>query len=579
MELVEWISRQNYICLDTEARGKYLGHFHPNEGLDPYMSEIISLQIGNGNEQHIIFGKPPIEVMEALSNKLCIGHNIKYDYKLLYVATGIRLENVYDTMIAEKLLTNSSKRLTYSLDSVLERLFDIKMNKSIRESFIDTVIMNDLQIEYALEDIKHLDRLYISQLKRCEGKGMQKLFELEMNTVKAIAEMELNGMILNEEDWMAVYYSNVEEKDSIQKELENCLWEDGKYQFFNIIEKECLINWDSSKQVIPVFQSYGFDIKSKDHKTGLSIAEKNIKKYSSHKFVDLYLKSKGMTKSVTTYGKTFIEKYRNPITGRYHPNFNQLVNTGRMSCSNPNLQNITVGPLRKSWNTKKLGNSRYLVCDYSKQELCVLADRANDKNLINTLLAEDAHEETARKIFKENYNRAKHRPIGKMVNFAVAYGSTSYALSENLGVSLEEADSYIDLFYKAYDRLKPYFDNIYYKALQDRYILLDDITNRKFYIETFMRSDEIKRKCQNYPIQSLSATITKEALCLVYEFTKNDPRISLLNVQHDEIIFEVNQDYEELEQEINKLMVKASKKYLSNIELSVGYLTSYYWDH
>jgi DNA polymerase-1 len=579
MNLVKWINEQDYICLDTEARGKYLGHFHPNEGLDPYLSEIISLQIGNEDEQHIIFGKPSVEIMEALSNKLCIGHNIKYDYKLLYVATGIRLENVYDTMIAEKLLTNSSKRLTYSLGDVLERLFDIKMNKSIRESFIDTVIMDEEQITYALEDIKHLNRLYLSQLKRCEGKGMQKLFELEMNTVKAIAEMELNGMILNEEDWMDVYNSNLEKMNSIRAELNSFLWKDGKYQFFDIIERECLINWDSSKQVIPVFQSYGFDIKSKDHKTGLSIAEKNIKKYSDHPFVDLYLQYKGIAKSVSTYGQNFIEKYKNPITGRYHPNFNQLVNTGRMSCSNPNLQNITVGPLRKSWNTKKLGSSRYLVCDYSKQELCVLADRANDQNLISTLLSEDAHAETAKKIFKEDYDRDKHRPIGKMVNFAVAYGSTSYALSENLGVSLEEADSYIDLFYKAYDKLAPYFDSIYYKALQDRYILMDDITNRKFYIETFMRSDEIRRKCQNYPIQSLSATITKEALCLAYEFTKNDPRISLLNVQHDEIIFEVTQDYEELEQAINDLMVKASKKYLTNIELSVGYLTSKYWDH
>lgn len=399
MDLVNWINKQDYICLDTEARGKYLGYFHPEEGLDPYMTEIISLQIGNENEQHIIYGKPSKEIMEALSNKLCIGHNIKYDYKLLYVATGIRLENVYDTMIAEKLLTNSSKRLPYSLSEVLNRLFGIKMNKSVRDTFIDTVIMNQEQIDYALEDIKHLDRLYLSQMKRCKSKKMDNLFELEMNTVKAIAEMELNGMILNEEDWMEVYDSNLKKKDRIREELNDYLWKDNKYQFFNILEKKCLINWDSSKQVIPVFQSYKFNIKSKDHKTGLSIAEKNIKKYSDHPFVNLYLQYKGIAKSVSTYGQNFIEKYKNPITGRYHPNFNQLVNTGRMSCSNPNLQNITVGPLRKSWNTKKLGSSRYLVCDYSKQELCVLADRANDKNLINTLLSEDAHAETAKKIF------------------------------------------------------------------------------------------------------------------------------------------------------------------------------------
>jgi DNA polymerase I len=579
-ELIDWINNQEYICLDTEARGKYFGMLSPREGLDPYLSEIISLQLGNSKEQHIIFGTPSQDIMLALQNKLCIGHNIKYDYKLLYVSTGIRLENVFDTMIAEKLLNNSSVTIPYGLAAVLNRLFGIKMDKDVRNTFINCVIMDPVQIAYSLEDIKHLDRLYFSQIKRCNAKDMGDLFTIEMQTVKAIAEMELNGMYLNEKDWMDLYERNVKEKEKCEERLNDFLWEEGKYQFFDVVNRKCLVNWDSSKQVIPVFQSFGFDVSSKDHKTGFSIAEKNITKYSGHKFVDLYLNYKGLGKSVSTYGAAFIEKYRNPITGRYHTNIQQTVNTGRSSSSDPNLQNVTVGEIRKCWNYNNTdSNKHYLVCDYSKQELCVLADRAEDYSLMDTLMAEDAHEETARKIFKENYDRKKHRPIGKMVNFAVAYGSTAHALSEGLKVSLEEAQGYIDLFYDAYKGLKPYFDKIYQEALKKRFILLDDITNRKFYIDSFMRADEIKRKCQNYPIQSLSATITKQALVDLYEFTKNDPRIDLLHVQHDEIIFEIRDDYVELEEQVCKIMIEAGNKFLKHMELKVGSMTSKYWDH
>tara|TARA_R110000787_G_scaffold64829_3_gene146306 strand:- start:251 stop:2011 length:1761 start_codon:yes stop_codon:yes gene_type:complete len=579
-KLLKWVNDQDYICLDTEARGKYFGFLHPMEGLDPYLSEIISLQIGNAEEQHIIFGTPPKELMIALRDKLCIGHNIKYDYKLLYVATGIRLEKVFDTMIAEKLLNNSSTTIRYGLGPVLQRLFGIEMNKEIRDTFKQCVVMDATQIQYSLDDIKYLDRLYFSQLKRCKAKDMGDLFSIEMDVVKALSEMELNGMHLNEEDWMILYQENLEKEKILLQKLSDILWKHKKYQFFNIVEKKCLLNWNSSLQIIPVFLSYELDVTSDKHKSGFSIAEKNIKKYSENEFVEIYLEYKGVVKSITTYGKKFIGKYKNPITGKYHTNLTQLKNTGRSASSNPNLMNISVGGPRKCFNFVNSAEEKYyLVCDYSKQELCVLADRAEDHSLIATLEAEDAHEETAKKIFKEKYNRKKHRPIGKTVNFAVAYGSTAHALSESLNVNLDEAQSYIDLFYKAYPKLKPYFEKVYREALRKRFIRLDNVTNRKFYIDSYMSSDEILRKCQNYPIQSLSATITKVALVLLYEFTKNDDRINLIHVQHDEIIFEVTKDYKELESQVCDIMTEAGRKFLNHIELKVGSMVSKYWDH
>lgn len=380
-ECLEYIDNLASVGLDIETTKKYGGQVYgDNEGLDPYTSRIIMIQVGDEETQFVIDARrfEPIAILEKVNTKEIVGHNLKFEFKHIYHNYGIRLKNFYDTMIIECVLEAGNPRARYSLKYVTEKYLGSDtsddMDKSIRMGFLtlqDEDFSED-QILYGAMDIIAPMRILEGQKRRLRFLGLNKVYEeLEKPFICTLGYMEYQGVYLDKELWLDLYRANLERFYNLEQELNSYIEKD--YQRFApfLNEGKSNILWTSSKQVIPVMQMVGVDTwvkdKIKTKQTGVahykhSVEAKHLRKYSTHILVRTYIKYKTAQKYVTSYGEKFLE-HINPITGRIHPDYWQIVTTGRLSCKNPNLQNITNGEFRNCFIAPQ---SKDLICvDFS----------------------------------------------------------------------------------------------------------------------------------------------------------------------------------------------------------------------
>lgn len=282
------------------------------------------------------------------------------------------------------------------------------------------------------------------------------------------------------------------------------------------------------------------------------MSEAHIAKYTEeYAILPLYFEYKHLSKLVNTYGSNWLQ-YVNPVTNRVHSSYFQILNTGRISSNNPNLQNVPNEEKRPGFRrcfTVSEGKS-IIVCDYSGQESRVLAEFSQDSNMIHFFNYGDGdmHTFTASKMFNKPANEVKNSPlrqIGKILNFSIAYGASAHKVSDTFKVDMRTAQSFIDKFYKAYPKLQTYFKMKQAETLENGYVLIDSVTNRRSYcrdwdkymfcknlidrwkrfgwgaeippkiFSTYYRlRGEYQRNAQNYPIQGASSSMTKLAAVL-----------------------------------------------------------------
>jgi DNA polymerase-1 len=436
-------------------------------GSDCHRDRIISLQLGNSERQYVIDTRV-INILlfkDLLESKLCILQNAKFDYKMLY-KRGIVLDKIYDTMLAEVILYTGYEKWGYGLDKLCERYCGVKLDKSVRGSFLSVKDQpfTDVQIQYAALDVAYLSKIRELQLVKIRKYDLEYCLNLENQVVKALADIEFNGMYLNTNQWLKMAKDNQASLIKIENELDNIILNDPilskKYKpqyvqtsLFEIKERELSINYSSPLQMKKIFSILGYNLES----TGDRELSKLVKK---HKFFELLSNQREVAKIVSTYGEGFLN-YINKTTGRVHTSFWQILNTGRVSSgskhdNSPNLQNIPADNKFRNCFQVEPGN-KWISIDYSAQEMRLMANGSGEEGFIGVLNSgKDIHCYAGSMMFGREIDPVKDKPIRtkvKTINFGKAYGMGTSKLADSLSIPIEESEELFKLYSQAFPRL------------------------------------------------------------------------------------------------------------------------------
>jgi DNA polymerase I-like protein with 3'-5' exonuclease and polymerase domains len=505
-EALEYLNNLEVIAYDSETTG-----------FDPYLTELISIQLGNEERQYVIDTNTiNISLFKTLlETKELIMHNAKFDLKFLYHKKIVPTK-IFDSFLVERILTTGIDTARRSLDAVTYKYCKVELDKSIRSN-IHREGLSSRVIKYAADDVKYLHQIKRKQEVALNEKNLTRTASLDNEFVKVLAYIEYCGMYLNPVDWQKKCDDDIKDMKAIKDKLDKFILDNrDKYpQFVNnqlsFFDEgiSCKINWNSEKQVIPLFKSLGIDTLTKDKETGLmkdSIDKKVLgPQRKKHELVGVYLEYKENQKEVSTYGENWFN-YINKVTGRIHSNYTQIMNTGRLSSGQkgvlrkgipqlPNMQNIPSDNRTRGCFQAQPGNL-LIVSDYSGQEQIVLANKSMDKDLLDFYSQGlgDMHSFIASKIFPELSSlslddiKEKHknkRQIAKGAGFAINYGGTGITIAQNLNISLEEGEEVYKAYFKAFPGLANYFKKEKQQALSLGYIQFNEISNRKCFIPFF----------------------------------------------------------------------------------------------
>jgi len=517
------------------------------------------------------------EVM-AESKFTIIGQNIKYDMNVLEKYSIKFNCKIHDTMVMSYVYNSTGK---HDLNTLAEKYLNYTTIKyeelagSGAKQKLFSEIDADKATNYACEDADITLRLYhFLYEKLSSNKEQLNLYEkIELPLVKILSKIELNGVNINEKSLSKQSKSLGERIKVIEKNI------------YKLAGKE--FNISSPKQLQEIFYDVlKLPIIKKTPKGQPSTNEDVMLELSDlNELPKLVLDFRNLTKLKNTYTDRLGEQV-NQSTKKLHTSYNQTVTiTGRLSSSNPNLQNIPIRTedgrnIRKTFVASK--NHKILSADYSQIELRVMAHLSKDKSLIESFLkSEDIHSETAKEVFSLDKEPTKdQRRAAKTINFGLIYGISSYGLSRQLKIDNNSAKEYIEKYFLRYKGVKKFMDNIkaeakkngYVSTILGRRIYLPNITHNNFQIRSAS-----ERTAINAPIQGTAADILKIAMIHIDEWmNKSDGKIKMLMQVHDELVFEVDNDF--LDNAIAKINELMSNCYTLNVPLIVDIGTGDNWD-
>lgn len=541
--LAHKISVQDYFCFDTETTGT-----------NPIIAQIVGLSICFKEHEAFYVAMPKekegkqkmLEIFRSVFENpktLKIGQNIKYDI-LILENYGIKVEGpMFDTMIAHYIL---QPELHHGMDYLAEIYLNYKtvhIEELIGEKGKGQKNMSDLEpqkvYEYACEDADITLQLKGILEKEIEKDGTSDLFwNIEMPLVKVLAYMERNGAMIDPKALAETSRLFTER----MKVLETQIYEAAGMSF-NIL---------SPKQVGEIlFDRMHIVDKPKKTKTGQYVTSEEVLETlkSDNPIVDLILKYRGLKKLLGTYVDALPELV-NPETGKIHTSYNQTVTaTGRLSSSNPNLQNIPVRDedgkeVRKAFVPEP--GCKFFSADYSQIELRIMAHLSGDQNMIEDfMLGHDVHAATAAKVFHkpiEEVTKAE-RSKAKTANFGIIYGISAFGLAQRMGVSRTEAKELIENYFLTYKGIKEYMDKAIENAREKGYI--ETVLKRKRYLPDISSHNATvrgfaERNAINAPIQGSAADIIKKAMIGIYNrFMKENLKSTMILQVHDELNFNV----------------------------------------
>jgi len=491
-----------------------------------------------------------------------VGQNIKYDYKVLK-RLGLTLENLYfDTMIAAWLLDSAGRY--FNMDFLADKYLNYKTihyDDAVPKGKTIADISAQDAANYSGEDSDITWRLYELFKEFLEAQGLMGLMsEVEMPLVKVLSDMELAGIVLDSQKLMV-----------LQKEF-GSLMEKSTAQIYAYAGRAFNLNSPSQLQQV-LFSELKIPPGAKTQ-TGFSTSSDVLEPLAGeYPIVKEILQYRFISKLKNTYVDTLPEMI-DSATGRIHPHFLQTgTETGRLSCNNPNLQNIPVRSeegrkIRSAFVAKK--GCMFLSADYSQIELVVLSHMSKDVNLRQSFLnGEDIHKSTASLIFSvpQEMVTPEQRRVAKTINFGVVYGISAHSLSLDLGITHAQAKEFIDNYFSKYSQVASYIQEIQRQAEKDGYVktLLGHVRTIK---EIGSSNKTEKAKAQrisvNTVIQGSAADIVKLAMLKVTRAMEQKGLESRLLLQiHDELIFEVP------EAEIDQMKVLVKDCMENSCKLSV----------
>ncbi len=541
--LVKKLRGAEQLCFDTET-----------DGTDMMQSKMVGLSMSTtaGSAYYtplnVEAGIPEEEALEILQplfideDCLKIAQNFKFDYIMLHRA-GLQIEGpVFDTMLAGYLLDASQKLKMDTLAKKYLNYEPISIEKLIgsgrKQKTMDQIPPEEITT-YACEDADITLRLYEVLHNMLEEDGLTGIAEeLEFPLTEVLAEMEMKGVLVDKE--MLAEFSKTLRDDLIA--LENEIYEKAGTEF----------NINSPQQLGEVmFEKMGLPAGKKTKTGQYSTAESVLTKLAAnYEMPDLILEYRALSKLKSTYADA-LPKLINKDTGRIHTDFNQSVAaTGRLSSSNPNLQNIPIRTkrgreIRKAFIADE--GFKLLSADYSQVELRVIAAMAEDKNMIKAFRNdEDIHSRTAKEVFgldSIDEVTGDHRRKAKEVNFGIPYGVSAYGLANRLGIQNEEGKEMIDQYFERFPGILEYINETkqfakeygYVKTLMGRRRYIPQINSRNWNVRSFA-----ERTAINMPIQGTAADIIKKAMIDIHEYIEQENLGTRMLLQvHDELIFEV----------------------------------------
>lgn len=549
-KLGRFLADQDFFAFDTET-----------DGIDPLTAGLVGMSFAV-KENEAWYVPVPADKEEAtkvvahfspaLQNRKSqkIGQNIKFDIIVLR-KYGVRVTGpLFDTMIAHYLL---NPELRHGMDYLAETYLKYKpvpISQLIGPKGKNQLCMRDVPLaqiaEYAAEDADvtlKLKNFFAPELKKA---GIESLFfDIEMPLIYVLVEMEVTGVKL---DTVALKQSS-EELTAALNNLEKEIYELAGVKF----------NINSSKQVGEVlFEHLKIEEKAKKTKTGSYSTSEDIleKMRSKHPVVGKLLEYRGLKKLLSTYIDALPELI-NPETGKIHTSFNQTVTaTGRLSSTNPNLQNIPIRDelgreIRKAFIPDN-EDCTFFSADYSQIELRIMAHLSQDEHMIEAFRSgADIHSATAAKIYGIPVEEVTGdmRRKAKTANFGIIYGISIFGLAERLNIPRAESKELIEGYFKSYPGIRDYMDESIRIAKEKGYV--ETIFKRKRYLPDINSHNAIvrgyaERNAINAPIQGSAADIIKVAMVRIYNrFEEEGLKSKMILQVHDELNFNVCQDEQE----------------------------------
>ena len=556
-QLCDFFITKEFVSIDTETTST-----------DAISAELVGLSF-SVEEKKAFYVAVPTNYEEALkivqifkplyeSDKIMkIGQNIKYDYEVL-TRYGVTLQGkMFDTMIAHYLI---QPELHHNMDYMAETLLgyqtihieELLGPKGKKQKNMRNLSPTDIY-EYAAEDADITLRLKNVLEPRLKELGVEELFwNIEMPLVRVLADMELNGVCLDTEalqDTSKIFTERM-------KQYEQEIYKEAGEEF----------NISSPKQVGDIlFGKLQIMDKPKKTKTGQYVTSEEVLQSLESKspIVRNILNYRGMKKLLSTYIDA-LPKLINPRTGHIHTSFNQaLTATGRLSSSDPNLQNIPVRTddgkeIRKCFIPEE--GCLFFSADYSQIELRIMAHLSEDENMMEAFReGHDIHRATAAKIWHVDIDKVTdaQRKKAKQANFGIIYGITTYGLAQRMDIPNGEAKELIEGYFRTFPKVQAYMEHAkevarakgYAETLFHRRRYLADINSRNATVRGFAERNAI-----NAPIQGTEADIIKVAMVRIWErFKKEGIRSKMILQVHDELNFSV---FPEEREQVERIVIE-----------------------
>ena len=608
-ECVEYCKDKLVLGVDTET-----------EGLDFTCNKMIMFQIGDLERQFVIDTrfvsiKPLKEILES-KQIIKIFHNAKFDYKFIKMWAGIETRGVYDTFLVEKILNCGKDNYGFSLGKLCERYLNVTLDKSTRTQFIGLSgqPFSVQQIVYGAKDVEYLLQLREKQIPQLSTLELEQVADLENRAVIVFSEIEYEGLMIDRNAWEKLANINMQVAKQAELDLDDFVLNDQRLEHYKLpIQSDMFIpaeelrkthiNWNSPNQTLELFRNL--------EPTLEDVNGKKLSKFRrKHDLIDSYVTYKEKSKLANAYGTGFFKFVS--CDGKVHTNFQQILDTGRVSSSSPNMQQIPSDNKYRNCFIAPQG-WKFVSSDYSSQELNVIAYGSQDPVFLSALENnQDLHSVCADLVFGEEWinaadddcaymeskkkcNCKKHKQLRthvKTINFGLAYGMGPHKLADTLNISIDEAKELIEQYFQAFPSIKSFLES------------LGDFGKTKGYIRTFrpfkrrrwfsnwypkmynnksamMELGSIERASKNTPIQGSSADMTKLALIKVFEEIKTNwaDNVKIVMTVHDQIDTICKEEVaEQWKVKMTELMESAAKLIIKNGLLKADTNISNTWE-
>ncbi len=573
-------------ALEDLGRTEFLGFDTETTELDPYRGELRLVQLSDGKKTYVVDLRAfsadgvadrngtlaPLRRLLEDESKTKIAHNAKFDAKWVRLHLGCELNGIFDTYLASQLIAAGDSERRHSLADAAQYFCGIELDKSMQVSDWSAAELSHQQLEYAARDAVIMRQLRDQMAERLKNDDLERVASLEFECLMPVAEMELNGIFLDEERWREqlekVKVGQAKAADDLQEMLSAGV---AQASLFGRAE----INLESQQQVTDALLGLGIPVPASTRAWQLQpLAEE-------YPVVAKLLEYRGVAKALNSFGENILE-FVEPKTGRIHADFRQIgAPTGRFSCSNPNLQQIPHDRSYRRCFTAGRGR-KLVIADYSQIELRILAEFSGDEKFIDAFVSgQDFHAASASQVFGVSPDQVTDdmRSFAKRLNFGIVYGIGASRFGLMTGLSQNDAEDAMRKYFGTFRKLDAYLRNEGKRLIEERNVRTASgrLLRLRFDDNDRAAIASARRYGINMPIQGTSADILKRSLRLLHNAIIGTSA-KLVNIVHDEVILECSEsDAAEATEKLENAMATAGREYLKKVPVKIDVKAADEW--